>query len=171
MQQYVGNNVESYKAFALANSRTTREWITKSPLRPVVKNCNYNYYKLNLFFWIDNVYLRTKNKHQENYCDYISHSPITRHQIQSRGHHHKAYTSSSWDKERATESTAKKERWLQGYCSVRLSEPQEHAVPHQPLFWPAAWRQEVSTMRSYIFKTKRNDQNINLRRACRSQWA
>lgn len=39
--------------------------------------------------------------------------------------------------------TVKEEKWLQGYCSAQLLEPQEHAGLPRSLLWPAAWRPEV----------------------------
>lgn len=75
-----------------------------------------------------------------------------RHDIQL--HSHKAYTSSNWDQDRVNDSTVKKEKWLQGYCSAQLSELQEHAVLLRPLLWPAGWRQEVSIVRSFSFKAR-----------------
>lgn len=71
-----------------------------------------------------------------------------------QSHSHKVHTSSNWDHDRVTDSTVKKAKWLQGYCSAQLSEPLEHAVPLRPLFWPAEWPQEVSIMQSVSFKAR-----------------
>lgn len=81
-----------------------------------------------------------------------------RHDIQP--HSHKADTSSNWDQDRVSDSTVKKEKWLQGYCSAQLSEPQEHAVLLRPLLWPAGWRQEVSMMQSFRFKSEKCGKNL-----------